>query len=300
MKAERIDIGRRAFLRDGTLILAATLTGTESWARADDKVGPALKIGLITDVHYANKEAARNRYYRESLAKVEEGVNKFNAIKADFMVQMGDLIDDGLSIEAEIGNLRTINAALTKFHGDRFYALGNHDAQMLSKEEFIRHTGIKIKETYYSFDRGQFHFVVLDGCFKSDGQPYDRGNFHWTDAEIPGQQRDWLCADLSRTKKPTIVFVHQRLDVKNTYAVKSAADVRKILETSSRVLAVFQGHSHKNDYREIGGIHYCTLRAVIEGSGEENNGYGCLNVFPNGSLSLEGFRKQVSRDWNTA
>jgi len=51
----------------------------------------------------------------------------------------------------------------------------------------------------------------------------------------------------------------------------SAPEVRQILEDSGNVSAVFQGHSHQNDYRDINGIHYCTMRAVIEGSGAANN-----------------------------
>ena len=52
------------------------------------------------------------------------------------------------------------------------------------------------------------------------------------------------------------MFAHQRLDVTNDYCIKNATDVRKVLEASGKVLAVFQGHNHKNDYNEIGGIHY--------------------------------------------
>ena len=67
---------------------------------------------------------------------------------------------------------------------------------------------------------------------------------------------------------------------------------------SGKVLAVFQGHSHKNDLKEIGGIHYCTLVAMVEGTGSENNGYSVMNIEPDGTIHLRGFRKQESRDWN--
>lgn len=89
--------------------------------------------------------------------------------------------------------------------------------------------------------------------------PFERKNFHWTDTDIPPIQRKWLRRDLARTEKPTILFVHQRIDVENNHGVKSAPEVRKILEESGRVLAVFQGQSHRNENQQIGGIHYCTL-----------------------------------------
>jgi len=94
-----------------------------------------------------------------------------------------------------------------------------------------------------------------------------------------------------------VVFAHQRLDVSDHYGVRNAASVRKILEESGRVLAVFQGHSHKNDYREIGGIHYCTLVAMVEGTGAESSGYSIGRVDRDGTLHLSGFRKQSSYQW---
>jgi alkaline phosphatase len=79
--------------------------------------------------------------------------------------------------------------------------------------------------------------------------------------------------------------------------VKNAPDVRKILEESGRVLAVFQGHSHQNDLREVGGIHYCVFRAMVEGSGREQNGYAVANFFADGSIRIEGFRQQKNYEW---
>jgi alkaline phosphatase len=60
------------------------------------------------------------------------------------------------------------------------------------------------------------------------------------------------------------------------------------------VLAVVQGHSHENDYREINGIHYTVLRAMIEGSGADENGYSLLSIARDGTIQLTGFRRQRS------
>ena len=84
----------------------------------------------------------------------------------------------------------------------------------------------------------------------------------------------------------------------NNYGVKIAAQVRKVLEKPGKVLAVFQGHSHKNDLNDIGGIHYCTLVAMVEGSGEENNGYATMDLFDDGTIRIAGFRRQKSYDWS--
>jgi alkaline phosphatase len=63
------------------------------------------------------------------------------------------------------------------------------------------------------------------------------------------------------------------------------------------VLAVFQGHSHQNDLKDIDGIHYCTLVAMVEGSGLENNGASVLELHDDGMIHVTGFRKQKSYDW---
>jgi alkaline phosphatase len=79
--------------------------------------------------------------------------------------------------------------------------------------------------------------------------------------------------------------------------VRNAAAVRGELEHSGKVLAVFQGHSHANDYQQIAGIHYCTLVAMVEGSGLESSGYSMLEIMPDDSLRLRGFRRQLSREF---
>lgn len=255
---------------------------------------PVLKIGLLADAHYAEKEMAIQRYYRESLEKVREAAKCFRENDVDFAVELGDLVD-GAPDDAAL--LRAINAVWEKAAPQRHHVLGNHCVARLSKTEFLGIVGQAA--SFYSFDCKGFHFVVLDACFRADGTPYDRGNFEWTDCEIPAAQREWLRADLAATPFPTIVFAHQRLDLppENKHAVKSSAQVRTILENSHKVRAVFQGHSHKNEYAQINGIHYCTLRAVAEGSGAENSGYSILKIFADASLQVEGFRDHPDYAW---
>lgn len=249
----------------------------------------------MTDLHYADKPPAGTRYYRETLDKLREAAAKFAEMKPAFVVELGDLIDAAETVETEQRYLATINRQFSAISADRHYVLGNHCVDTLTKEEFLG--GVGQEKSYYSFDRDGFHFVVLDACFRSDGQPYQRKNFHWTDSNIPAAEIDWLTADLKATDKPVIVFAHQRLDVSDNHGVKNAPDVRKALEASGHVLAVFQGHSHKNDLKEIGGIHYCTLVAMIEGSGAENNGYTQMDLFDDRTIRLTGFRKQHSYRW---
>lgn len=288
-----IRLGRRAFLKHGTLVLTAASVGSSALLAEGE--APPLRVGLVTDLHYADKTPAGTRHYRETLAKLEESAQAFEQAAPAFLVELGDFIDAADSVDVEQSYLKTINRPFSSICKERHYVLGNHCVDTLTKEEFLG--GVEQEQSYYSFDRSGFHFVVLDSCFRSDGQPYGRKNFQWTDANIPAAELDWLEGDLTASDKPVIVFAHQRLDVSNNHGVRNNADVRKVLEASGRVLVVLQGHSHQNDLKAIGGIHYCTMVAMVEGSGAENNGYSLMSIEANGTIQLTGFRKQESYDW---
>jgi len=292
-----LHLGRRAFLKNGSLFLAAAgLDLAQSQIiLAADSPSKGVKVGLITDLHYADKPSAGTRFYRETLGKLTEAAKQFEKDKPHFIVELGDLIDAADSVQTELTYLKSVNKEFSAISKDRHYVLGNHCVDTLTKEEFLG--GVEQKKSHYSFDNGGVHFVVLDACFSSSGKPYGRKSSTWTDANIPKDQLDWIKGDLKATGKKVIVFAHQRLDVTGNYGIKNAAEVRKVLEESGKVLAVFQGHSHKNDYKEIGGIHYCTLVAMIEGSGAENNGYSLMDVRTDGTITVTGFRKQKKYEW---
>lgn len=294
-------IGRRAFLAEGVLLLgSASMTGRTTIAASalrgrslDER--SVLRFGLITDLHYADKPPAGSRHYRETLSKLAEAAERFQQTKLDFLVELGDLIDAAESVEVELGYLDRIDQDFSKIAERRVYVLGNHCVDTLTKEEFLGRVGQD--RSFGSFDAGGFHFVWLDSCFRSDGEPYGRKNSVWTDANVPESERDWLRDDLAATELPTIIFAHQRLDDPGPHGVRNAEQVREILEASGKVRAVFQGHSHQNDLREIGGIPYCTLVAMVEGSGLDQNGYAVVELLDDGTIRVDGFRRQADYAW---
>jgi alkaline phosphatase len=281
---------RRTFVRNGALFLMSGAGAAAAPA--------AVRFGIFADTHHAVKPPARDRYYRDSMAKLRDAVAYFKRERMNFVVELGDFIDEAPTVDAEAEYLRDVDAVVQNFNGDRHHVLGNHCVWTLNKPEFLGIT--KQERSYYSFDRGGLHFIVLDACFTAAGVPYGRKNFDWKDAEIPEAERKWLAHDLAASNTKTIVFVHQRLDVGPPYGIASGAAVRKILEQSGKVAAVFQGHHHRNEHNEIGGIHYCTLEAMIEGPATENNAYCCVSADRAGNLQVEGFSNQSSYNWRTA
>ena len=293
---------RRSFLRGTTLVLAGAAGAAAGGAplrdllALDEEIRPAVRVGLLTDLHHGEKEPAGTRHYRETRTKLREAIEHFKDVKPDVVVELGDLIDAAPSVATEIAWLEAIDGDLRELPCDVHYVLGNHCVATLTKEEFLEKSGAR--DAYYSFDSGPLHCVVLDACFRKDLVAYGRNNFEWSDANVPPEELRWLEKDLAATDRKTIVFAHQRLDdVGTAHAVRNAAIVRRVLEQSGKVLAVFQGHHHVNDHRDLNGIHYVTLAAMIEGSGAEANAYSVLEVYDDHSLRLEGFRQQKSY-WN--
>ena len=260
----------------------------------------AVRFGIVTDCHYADADTAGTRYYRDSLDKLGECVEAMNEQQVDFLVELGDFKDqDSPPAEQKtLSYLRAVEGVFRKFNGPAYHVLGNHDQDSLSKAQFltnIKNTGIDPGRNYYSFNSNGVHFVVLDANYKSDGTDYDHGNFDWTDANIPPAELQWLKRDLAASRGAVIVLAHQLLDGAGSHYVKNAAEVRQILEQSGRVLAVFQGHRHDGGYSLIEGIHYYTLKAVIEGPGPENNSYAIVEVRPDMNVNVTGYRKAVGK-----
>jgi hypothetical protein len=258
-----------------------------------------VRFGIVTDCHYADAAPQGTRFYRESLGKLAECVDRMNAERVDFLIELGDFKDQNQPAveDKTLAHLQNIEAVFRRFSGRRYHVLGNHDMDSISKQQFLSHvenTGIEASRSYYSFDTGGLHFVVLDANYRPDGGDYDHGNFDWTSANIPAHELDWLQRDLVACSGSVVVFVHQRLDGEGMVFVKNAAQVRRILQASNRVLAVFQGHDHDGDYRLLDGIPYYTLKAVVEGHGADNNSYALVEVHPDQSLTVTGYHRASS------
>lgn len=286
-------LSRRAILRGGALVLGGPLIERTLLAAEDRH--PALRFGAVTDVHYADKESRGTRHYRESLGKLEAGIRHLDSGSPRFLVELGDLIDRTEKVEDEIAYLRRVDKVYATASCDRHYVFGNHCIDTLTKNEFLENSGAVAP--HYSFDEDGFHFVILDSCYRSDGTPYGRKNADWKDCNLPKEQLEWLAEDLRRANHPTVVFAHQRLDGEGAHFVNNAAAARKVLADSGNVLAVFQGHSHRNEYQQVDGIHFCTLVAVVEGSGPDRNGASLISLFEDGSIQVTGFLRQQDHEF---
>ena len=69
----------------------------ENVTDADIPTTPLIMIGLVTDLHYASKPYG-NRYCDESLLKLKQSVETFQARSLDLVINAGDSIDTGATI----------------------------------------------------------------------------------------------------------------------------------------------------------------------------------------------------------
>jgi 3',5'-cyclic AMP phosphodiesterase CpdA len=232
-----------------------------------------LRIGIFTDLHAHDTNSPLDRFLMVDWAeRLQACVDAMNAWPADLMIELGDYVNGRFVLGAELGDPERISAILSatealyaQFDGRRYYVLGNHDLGDLTKAEFLEHVGAEA--TTSSFDAGGYHFVLLDAQYHPDGT--DRGDEFWyMPGFVPPTVLTWLRNDLASTDLPTIVCLHQRLDLEYEARhggpeVLNHEEVRAVLVEDGDVIAVLQGHDHQGGYSHIDGIHYVTFTALI-------------------------------------
>jgi len=233
----------------------------------DDANTGVVRVGIFADLHAHDTDSpGEGKVMTTYPQRLGACVDAMNAWPADLVIELGDFVNGAFVMGAPLGDpARIVNildqaeAIYAKLDAPRYYVLGNHDMYDLSKDEFLAHTAAT--KTYESFDVGAYHFVILDAQYNKKGE--DLAHAGWVvQGNIPQPEIDWLASDLAATDKPTIVCVHQRLEVDKDLLsgggpeILHNKEVQKVMEDSGVVIAVFEGHDHENDHTVINGIHY--------------------------------------------
>ncbi|MET0257184.1 MAG: metallophosphoesterase, partial [Methylobacterium sp.] len=144
---------RRTVLTGGAAMLAGPISGPSA------NVPAPLRFGVVADPQYADADPhlGMGRYYRNSLAKLGEAVETFNAEKLDFVVTLGDVIDRRAeSYDA----ILPIYATLRHRH---VVLLGNHDYSLAPESLKAQPGLLGLAAAHYDYTVGGIRFVVLDG-----------------------------------------------------------------------------------------------------------------------------------------
>jgi Icc protein len=201
-----------------------------------------------------------------------------STVKADFAIQGGDHIFDGLAVSRQRAmSLFDLYAGTEQDLGLKVYhTLGNHDVFGASPKSAVGTTDPgygkqmfkdRVGSTYYSFDHKGYHFIVLDSIQITPDRNYKTA--------VDAEQLTWLKKDLvaQAPGTPAIVVIHAPLlsgavaasfpgaAASNQLVVTNAGEVIPLFD-GHNVLAVLQGHLHINEVDTFKGIPYVTCGAV--------------------------------------
>lgn len=248
----------------------------------------SLRFALATDSHFSEKEALDDKHYADSLLKMEEFVKTVNDLNCAFAVHLGDFKDEDLVPDpaATLDYLQRMEEEFSNFKGKRFHCIGNHDLDSITKKQFLHHienSGIDTGNSYYSFELGSVKFIVLDANFNSEGEDHffqEGGN--WEEPFLPEGELKWLEEELENSPHSCFVFCHHPLFayVKNGhhYHVTNYLEVRRVLEESGKVIAVFNGHMHEEMFHEINAIQYLAMNSMLEGTFVQRNCFYIVEI----------------------
>jgi len=265
---------------------------------------PLVSFGYGNDLHYGTIMDYAGRYPQDGDNKLTDAVNLWNMQGLDFAFMNGDYTDNGhiaytpeTDHETALVNLDYIETVFDDFIGNRYYSLGNHDTDKMSKVEFFAHTPATSK--YYSFIVNTIKFIVLDATYLSDSDTadFDTGNQdpdnHLTDY-VPPTERSWLDTELSIATGKVVVLIHQSLHSDtDPLSVNNAIVVRGIIETYGNVIGVISGHEHINLKTVINNIPYISMDAMTKGA-YPANAYSTIKIEPDFTINITGYGTQTS------
>ncbi len=193
----RRKIIKRIGVATGVALAAPVALADTAKRDAKKKKKKSLRIAHITDVHIRPEHNAPQRF-KQCLGDIKDH-------KVDFFLNGGDTIyaaDYSHITRERVTEQWSIWKKVRKEidQYEVFSCLGNHDMwwaapdkndPMYGKEYAVQQ--LEIPGRYYSFDKGGWHFVVLDSNNKNAGS-------------LDEEQRQWLEADLNALEKGSNVL----------------------------------------------------------------------------------------------
>ena len=251
---------------------------------------PVIEFGLIADTHYGDRpDTRRPRFFRWSLPNVRQLITQYNQWPLDFVVHLGDVIQEAGDRDDTLALLVAMDEELTKSTAPLHYVPGNHDLGDNSKTDFLDHTSGAVAAMRYYFDVEGYRFIILDAGFRSNGVEYDSGNFSWRDAFVPPAEMAWLedtLDDALAENLRAIVFTHQNLERPAVdHRISNADAVLALLGSKGNVDMVMSGHRHAGGYDYVNGIHIVTMVATVNGPDPAG---GRVKIYEDGTIEVVG------------
>ena len=202
---------------------------------------------VFGDIHMANRTSDARQF-----ADFAEDVNGYltaNPGKKTYALTLGDMtwelywVSNKYSFDEYVRDINKIKGIQV------FNTIGNHDHEMAKGVVGDFDTVIKYKKTiaptYYSFNIGKVHYIVLDDINCKNTGAGDSGSRVYDDFVVQ-EQLDWLKKDLSfvSTSTPLVITMHAPLynDSQNG-SLNNTSAFEEIVK--SYTTHVWTGHTHK-------------------------------------------------------
>lgn len=217
-------------------------------------------VVLMADAHLANRGSGSNndmnQFRNQFVADVNSTIAEYKAAgKKIYGITLGDLTWDSYWYDKNY-KLPDVLKDFAKINVPIFHCMGNHDNDIRAITDFETAAAwrINVGPTYYSFNLGKTHYVVLDDIeYVTDGAENKTET-----AVITQEQMDWLRKDLATVtdkSTPLVVCMHIPLHshpgrtesgelVKNRQ-IKNADEFIDALSGFSKV-RLLTGHTHVN------------------------------------------------------
>jgi len=255
---------------------------------------PFFSFGIIADVQYCNYEPEGTRFYRNSLTKLRYALNSLKNDSADFIVNLGDLIDRDFGSFKPVMNI--IDSSELKF----YHCTGNHDYSVENRLKRRIPVPFPSKEGYYSFVHKNFRFIFLNGNELSTYSSANRSAIRLAQNYISALQNEgsvnaidwnggasteqlaWLDRQLSEAtgkNEKVLIMCHFPVYPENIHNLLNYREVNAILEKYHNVIAWFNGHNHAGNYGNFNMIHFVTIKGMVET--ESSNSFALVEVWHN-------------------
>lgn len=282
------------------LLLATIMTSNNTNAQ--------LRLGVFADCQYCDCEPMGSRFYRSSPKKLLECIGRFNREEnLAFVIGLGDLIDRNFS------GFDTLQPILDQSNHSIYNIPGNHDFEV-EKEKLVKvPKALGLEKTYYTVEKDDWLFVFLNGNeitfnspnpeivekagkmladLKTAGKP---NSYKWNGG-MSQQQISWLEKQLKAAEnnnQKVAIFCHYPLLPFEAHALWNAEEVLEVLKKYNPIKLWLNGHNHKGNYTKQNGIHFLTLRAMVET--ETQNAFSII-TFSREKIEVDGFGREPDRN----
>jgi manganese-dependent ADP-ribose/CDP-alcohol diphosphatase len=259
-------------------------------------------FGIFADAQYADKKQHGARHYRQSLNKLKKCVHTLNSTHLDFIVNLGDLIDEGEH------NLDTMLEVCDGFSVPVYHLLGNHDYNISEALKPKIHELFSMPAKFSSFSLNGWRIILLDGnelsfyAYPKQSEQYHQSETYYQtnnitkpdwDGGIGKQELTWLEDQLIQTQhsqERVIIFCHSPAYPDTHYALWNAPEVFSVIDRYPSVKAYFAGHNHNGSYARTQQTHYVTFKGMVD---SRRNAFAIVKVYSN-RIQIHGFGREHS------